>query len=1051
MNNKSLFLSTMILLAVGFTTSDLTFAQDSIPENTLPTMNEWHDLEVNELNRFPLHTDFFAYESTQKALDGNKEKSSNYLSLDGEWKFYWVETPNQRPTDFFTTDYDDSSWGTIPVPGIWELNGYGSPVYVNSGFAWKGQYKTNPPYPPIQKNHVGSYRRTITLPDNWQGRSVIAHFGSVTSNIYLWVNGEFVGYAEDSKFAAEFDITDFVHEGENLIAFQTFRWCDGSYCEDQDYWRLSGVGRHCYLYSRNSDFHVDDIRVTANLDSAYQNGSLKIDMKAVGDVDITMRLVDDDLKTVLQTDLVGCNDMVTSFDIDNPKKWTAETPYLYTLLCSVYKNSELIEVIPIKTGFRKVEIVNKQLLVNGQPILIKGVNRHEIDPDYGYFVSKERMIQDLEIMKRLNINAVRTCHYPDDPEWYALCDQYGFYMVAEANMEGHGFRYEENSLAKLPMFANQIMQRNQHNVSLLFNHPSIIVWSLGNETVNSDHFKNAYKWIKDTDSNRAVQYHMARKEENTDIFCPMYLQHSGCIEYLESKKPEDQRPLIQCEYAHAMGNSEGGFAEYWDIIRTYPTYQGGFIWDFVDQGLRGKGANGVEVYKYGGDYDPDDPSDNNFNCNGLVNPDRILSPQAYEVKYFHQNIWAEPVDVRNGVISIKNENFFTNIDDCKLEWQLVADGNNIVNSGTIESLDVKPQQTKEFTLPYSIINDSISADELALNVYFILTKEQPLRNIGDTIAYRQMVIQQLDYAEHYAKLAPNTAKLKRMKCLTKDGTVTFSNTAAVIAFDRSTGFLSKYAVNGKDLLGDGGTLKPNFWRAVTDNDMGAGINVQYNIWRNPTITLTSLDVNSKTSTVTAVYSMPEVYATLTMNYVLSPDGSIEYTQQLQASDTAHVADMFRFGVVMQLPYNMDNSTYYGRGPVENYSDRKQSQLIGIYNTTADEQFFPYIRPQESGLKCDIRQWQQIDNQGSGITIVPLAPVYASALHYNIADLDGGDAKEQRHSPEVPKSKYTNLCIDSEHYGLGGVNSWDDHAITLPQYRIGYGNKTMTFRIIPTLN
>ncbi len=1050
MNNISRLFSKIALLAVALATSGISFAQDSdsIPEQTLPTMNEWHDLEVNEINRFPLHTDFFAYETTQKALDGNKEKSDNFLSLDGDWKFKWVDIPAQRPTDFFSTEYDDSSWGTIPVPGIWELNGYGSPVYVNSGFAWHGQYKTNPPYPPTQKNHVGSYRRTITLPDNWQGRTVIAHFGSVTSNIYLWVNGSFVGYAEDSKVAAEFDITEFVHEGDNLIAFQTFRWCDGSYCEDQDFWRLSGVGRHCYLYSRNTDCHIEDIKVTADLDSAYQNGLLKIDMKAVGDVDITLRLVDAKLKTVFQTELIGCNDMATSFEIDNPKKWTAEIPYLYTLLCSVYKNSELVEVIPVKTGFRHVEIANKQLLVNGQPVLIKGVNRHEMDPDYGYFISRERMIQDLQIMKRLNINAVRTSHYPDDPLWYDLCDEFGFYMVAEANMEGHGFRYGENSLVKLPMFANQIMERNQHNVSLLLNHPSIIVWSLGNETANSDNFKNAYKWIKDFDGSRPVQYHTARKEENTDIFCPMYLDHSGCIEYLESKKPEDQRPLIQCEYSHAMGNSSGGFAEYWDIIRAYPTYQGGFIWDFVDQALRGKNANGIEIYKYGGDYDPSDPSDNNFNCNGLVNPDRKLSPQAYEVAYFYQNIWAEPVDIRNGVISVKNENFFKNINDCQLEWQLVADGNNVVNSGTIEKLNVGPQQTKEFTLPYNISNDSISADELALNVYFVLTKKQPLRNVGDTIAYRQILIQPLDFAKQYAELTPNTAKLKRFKCVDNNETVTFSNPNAVIAFDHSTGFLSQYTVNGKDILAPGGTLKPNFWRAVTDNDMGAGINVEYKVWRNPTITLTSLEANSKTSTVTATYSMPEVYATLKMKYILSPDGSIEFTQQLQTSDTAHIADMFRFGVVMQLPYDMDNSSYYGRGPIENYADRKQSQMIGIYNASADEQFFPYIRPQETGLKCDIRQWRQTDSQGSGITIVPLAPVAASALHYNIADLDGGDAKEQRHSPEVSKSKFTNLNIDAENYGVGGVNSWSGSAIPMPQYRVGYGDKTMTFRILP---
>ncbi len=1046
MNNITRLMKFAALLVTLSATRSLAFAQDSIQ---VPAMTEWQDLQVNEINRYPLHTDFFAYETVQKALAGKKEQSENFMSIDGDWKFNWAETPDQRPTDFFTTDYDDSSWGTIPVPGIWELNGYGTPVYVNSGFAWHGQYKDNPPYPPTKKNHVGSYRRTVTLPDGWEGRTVIAHFGSVTSNIYLWVNGKFAGYAEDSKVAAEFDISEFVHEGDNLLAFQTFRWCDGSYCEDQDFWRLSGVGRHCYLYSRNADSRVEDIRVTPDLDDSYRDGTLTIDTKAIGNVDITMRLLDKNFKMVAQAELTGCQDTVITMEIDSPQQWTAETPYLYTLLCSVYDGDGLVEAIPIKTGFRKVEIKDKQLLLNGKPILIKGVNRHEMDPDYGYFVSRERMVEDLEIMKRLNVNAVRTSHYPDDPEWYALCDEYGFYVVAEANQESHGFRYGENSLAKHPMFANQIMERNQHNVSLLFNHPSVIVWSLGNETANSDNFKNAYRWIKQTDGSRPVQYHTARKEENTDIYCPMYLDHSGCIAYLESEKAEDQRPLIQCEYSHAMGNSSGGFAEYWEIIRAYPNYQGGFIWDFVDQALRGQGIGGVEIYKYGGDYGEDDPSDNNFNCNGLVSPDRKLSPQAYEVAYFHQNIWTEPIDLRSGKILVKNENFFTNTSDCKLVWQVVEDGNNVVASGTTEDIDIEPQRMKEIDLPYEIKSDDGLEGELLLNLQYVLTADEPLRHIGDTIAHQQLVVQPFDYAKNYAEQTPNTAKLKRMKCVDKDETITFSNANAVVSFDRQTGFLSQYTVNGIDILGRGGTIKPNFWRAVTDNDMGSGIHILYKVWRNPTLTLTDVEVNAKTSTVEATYSMPEVYATLMMNYAILPDGSIEFTQQMHANDTAKVADMFRFGAVLQLPFDMDRSTYYGRGPIENYADRKQGQSVGIYNATADEQFYPYIRPQESGLKCDIRLWQQTDRQGSGIKIVPLEAVSASALHYDIADLDEGDTKAQRHSPEVGKSKYTNLNIDSEHYGVGGVNSWSESAVALPQYRVAYGDKTLCFRIIPT--
>ena len=562
-----------------------------------PTFTEWHDMQVNEINRFPTHTSFFAYENIPAAQEGNMKASGNYLSLEGQWKFKWVENADQRPTDFFAEGYDDSQWGRMNVPGLWELNGYVDPIYVNIGFGWRGHFQNNPPNVPEKDNHVGSYRRVVNIPDSWNGKQVVAHFGSVTSNMYLWVNGQFVGYTEDSKMAAEFDLTPYLKKGDNLIAFQTFRWCDGSYCEDQDFWRLSGVARDCYLYARDKAIHIDDVRITPDLVNNYKDGRLNVKVNFSGKCNLTFELFDADGKSVAVKALENLkgNTAEVTLDVKAPNKWTAETPYLYTLVvCPTTPNARFTayEAIPQKVGFRKVEIRNSQLLVNGEAVYIKGADRHELDPDGGYVVSRERMIEDIKIMKRFNINAVRTCHYPDDPIWYDLCDEYGIYLCAEANQESHGFGYRPDSEAKKPQFALQILQRNQHNVGVNFNHPSVIIWSMGNETVDGPNFTAAYQWIKSQDLSRPVHWEQAGGGPNTDIRCPMYASQEWCERYAKSERPEDQKPLIQCEYSHAMGNSCGGFKEYWDLVRRYAKFQGGFIWDFVDQALHGKDAEG---------------------------------------------------------------------------------------------------------------------------------------------------------------------------------------------------------------------------------------------------------------------------------------------------------------------------------------------------------------------------------------------------------------------------------------------------------------------------
>ena len=1047
----------LLMAALLGCTVSASAAEEKAAEKLVPTFTEWHDLQVNEVNRLKLHTNYFAYENETLALAGQMDKSANFISLHGAWKFNWVKDADKRPTDFFKTDLDDSAWKTMNIPANWEMNGFGVPEYVNTGFAWRGHFDQKPPAVPVKDNNVGSYRRIINIPDSWDGKQVIAHFGSVTSNIYLYVNGQYVGYAEDAKVAAEFDITPYLKKGDNLIAFQTFRWCDGSWCEDQDFWRLSGVARDSYLYARDAAVQLTNIKITPDLQNNYEDGVVQIYAEVKGQPVIEYKLLNHNGIEIIKSDANFKKRVngTAQFTIKNVKKWSAEDPYLYTLVATVKdQKGNIVEVVPQKVGFRKVEIVNSQLLVNGQPVLIKGADRHEMDPDGGYVVSRERMIQDIKIMKRLNINAVRTCHYPDDPVWYDLCDEYGLYVTAEANQESHGFGYGNDAEAKKPEFAKQILERNQHNVEMYFNHPSVIVWSLGNETVNGDNFIAAYKWIKEQDKSRPVQFEQAgRTGENTDIFCPMYYSHDGCDKY--SKDDKFTRPLIQCEYNHTMGNSSGGLKEYWDMVRKYPKFQGGYIWDFVDQALHRNPVKPMSVkdnltyaqynkikYTYGGDYNDYDPSDNNFNCNGVIGPDRQLNPHAYEVAYEYQNIWAEAVDLQAGKISVYNEHFFRNLANYQLVWTLLQDGKAVQN-GTVDKLDVAPQQKTVVTLPYQIPAEG----EVLLNIEFRLKKAEPLMEAGQMVAYRQLEVRTANAAA--AVVAEGKLKVENKK---KETEIKVLNDFIDIEFDKATGLLKEYEVNGVDLLGEGGTLKPNFWRAVTDNDMGAQLQKKFRVWRAPalnlqTITASKVKVGKNVNAVVkAVYDMPDVKAALTITYTIAPDGTMGVEQTMDATEGEKVSDMFRFGMLMQLPFQMDNSTFYGRGPIENYIDRKGSQNVGIYTQTAEEQFFPYIRPQETGTKSDIRWWQQTDKAGKGFRITSGNLFSASALHYSIDDLDDGEEKEQRHSYEVPQSKYTELCIDKEQFGVGGENSWG--AWPLPQHRLGYADKTFSFVISP---
>ncbi len=1008
------------------------------------TFNEWKDPELNAVNRAPMHTNYFAYESAE-AAQKCKTESANYVSLMGMWNFHWVENADQRPTDFWQVNYDDSEWDKLPVPGQWELYGYGRPIYVNVQYPWSNFFQTNPPHVPIQRNNVGSYRRTITVPADWKGKQIIAHFGSVTSNIYLWVNGKFVGYSEDAKLATEFDLTKYLKPGkENLIAFQVFRWCDGSYLEDQDFFRLSGVARECYLYARNKK-QIKDIRVTPDLDAQYTDGTLAIDLDLQGNGTVELTLADAEGNIVANTTVKGSGKQKAEIKMASPNKWTAETPYLYTLTATLMDGKKVSEVIPLKVGFRKVEIKNAQVLVNGQPVLFKGVNRHELNTVNGYTVSYEDMLRDIRLMKSLNINSVRTCHYPDDPRWYELCDQYGLYMVAEANVESHGMMYGDNPLSKNESYALAHIERNQRNVQCYYNHPAIIFWSLGNEGGYGPNYEAAYDWIKAEDPTRPVQYEQAGQNGKTDIFCPMYYGYEGCEAYSKNNNP---RPLIQCEYSHTMGNSAGGFKEYWDLVRKYPKYQGGFIWDWADQGILKRNNEKTrrmpepEIHGYGGDFHKDDASDGNFCNNGVVAPDRDLHPHAYEIAHQYQNVWVTASDLQKGEVNIYNENFFKTMKNYTLSWEVLVNG-VAEQSGVINDLNAQPLETVKVRLPYSL--DEICPDkEVHLNVYFSLKNREGILPAGQRVAGNQLAIREKTNKE----LANDNYRFASNLKVSDDLALNIIGENFTISFDKESGYLNNWIVGGEFVIQPGAALTPNFWRAPTDNDYGANIQRRLAVWKNPGLKLTSLnnEVKDGQVIVTANYDMEAVQAKLALTYTISNTGAIVVNQKMTTTKDAKVASLFRFGMQLTLPARYNGVKYYGRGPVENYNDRKSASFVGLYEQTVDEQFHDYQRPQETGNKTDLRFYELSDNHHNTLHITSDTLFSASALHYKMSDLDDGDSKRQNH-PEYLRKGDTYVNIDLGQMGMGCVNSWG--AWPLRQYQLPYGDYDFTFLLKPT--
>jgi beta-galactosidase len=1240
------FLNGFVFLLIA----SVMFAQSEFPKELE------NPLMFNQ-NKIEPHAYFIPFNSIDEATTLRNEQSPLYKSLNGIWKFHWVKNPAERPVDFMNTGFDASAWDDIPVPSNWELQGYGIPIYVNQPYEWTDD--PQPPAVPHEYNPVGSYLRNFNIPQNWNDKRVYIHFGAVKSAMYLWINGKYAGYSQGSKTPAEWEITNLLIKGENTIALQVYRWSDGSYLECQDFWRISGIERDVFLYAK-SKVAVRDYFVNANLVNDYLDGSFNVYFELEGyqgnkdKYSTKIELIDSKGNTVIQNqqqikfNKSGGANIHFAEIIANINKWSAETPYLYTLNFSLEKEGVSVEAFQTKVGFRSSEIKDGQLLVNGKPVLLKGVNRHEHDPVTGHVISRESMLEDVKLMKLHNINTVRTCHYPDDPYWYDLCDEYGLYVIDEANIESHGMGYGARSLAKDPLWEQAHVDRVKRMVERDKNHPSIIIWSMGNEAGDGVNFTACYNWIKSRDLSRPVHYERAGLGDNTDIFCPMYASIAYIEKYAQKKQ---EKPLILCEYAHAMGNSTGNLQDYWDVIEKYDQLQGGSIWDWVDQGLLQKDEKGVEFYAYGGDYGPEDiPSDGNFCINGVVHPDRKPHPGLWEVKKVYQYIDVEAVDLSKGKIRIKNKYDFINLNFTDLHWQLLADGQEVVE-GEIKNIQLDPKKEQELILPFTDLSRPPGA-EYFINVRFITNKETPLIPKAYEIANEQIPIPSIAETKLFDTDNFSVLSVEETKSTIHVGARNFA-----VGFDRQTGTIMSYVYNDKEMMTKG--PKTNFWRAPTDNDFGNGMEKRCAVWKESTdiqkVEKMAVSSQSKSEVkIDVVKDLPLVNAKLHINYTIYGNGDIhvvdhfipeskperkreyfikegnkdlihfsdnepsmveipsmgdreldQFTLQVKLSadafenksgiwinedwapgklhcefrgnklcffiygtdyvyfnyefkpdenydiiisynkpgknialfvngdkveeknlgsaaslslegksfiggyasenrffvgkmdlfriwnkaldaeqaksiswekddllisyDFAEIKDftikdsgknfngelleiekslpeMMRFGMNMELPKQFSEITWYGRGPFENYWDRKTAAFVGLYNSTVAEQYFPYIRPQENGYKTDVRWLALQSKEGHGLMFIGDSLLGFSALNYTMDDFDQGSKKNYRHTNDLVPKDFVSLNVDYKQTGVGGDDSW--YARPHPQYTLNYGEYQYAYTIRP---
>ena len=997
----------------------LAFLAAFLPLTAQTKMEPWQDPNVFEENRMPMRATFVT-------------DQQQTLSLNGLWKFHFNPTIEGRLRGFEAVGFDDTAWDEIPVPGLWDLNGYCDPMYLNVGYPWRGHYENNPPYPATEHNYVGQYRRTFTVDKSWIGKQICLNIGSATSNVRVWVNGKMVGYSEDSKLEARFDLTKYVHAGENTIALEVFRWCDGTYLEDQDFWRFAGIARGVEVYTREKE-RIEDVHVTG-----WADGRLKVHVEVTRGIEgVNMEVLG--LSDFDNIHIDGIKPKKGVVDIEEeifePALWTAETPNLYTLRVLAYTKKGIAESLEIPFGFRTVEIVGNQLLVNGKPILIKGADRHELSPTGGYNVTEAEMIRDIRIMKELNINAVRTCHYPDDPRWLALCDRYGLYVVDEGNIESHGMGYGPATLGRNPLFAAAHLVRDSRMVQRDFNHPSVIVWSMGNEAGDGPNFEACYDWIKAYDPSRPVQYERAltRNGEShryTDIYCPMYASPDDILRYLK----KGTKPFIQCEYAHAMGNSMGNFKEYWDIARSEPGCQGGFIWDFMDQALRWPSDKpGTDhIYIFGGDLNDYDPSDGSFNCNGVIAADRTLHPHAYEVRYQYRNILTTAGD-KPGVVNIHNENFFTDLSRYRLVWTLEADGEPF-RTGTVENLDVAPQATK--TVDLGIGSRPEEGRVITLTVRYQLKEAEPLLPAGFEVAYDQLVLADAPALPiGTSEPVPGTVKAgETASAYTFSGTLDRPGTLCTryatweVTIDKNLGALTSYKLDGKEMIS--GPMLPCFDRALVENDLGARFQNRFALWRNIKFQVASVAAKpvGNACQVDVAFAPIDGKGIVKVAYLVDPRGTVAVSESLEdAGGLSEAQYLFRFGMRFAMPGQYSDLDFFGLGPWENYADRHSAALLGRYRQRVEDQYhYGYVRAQESGTHTGMRWMNILDESGTGLKLCAPTPFSASALPFSLEDLDTHvhslELKAKAHENERSRGT-TYVHMDLAQMGVGGITSW----------------------------
>ncbi|MCX6333000.1 MAG: DUF4981 domain-containing protein [Bacteroidia bacterium] len=1026
---------------------------------------DWENPEMIGLNKEAPHATMISYDDEAAALESIKGDSPNILSLDGLWKFNLVKSPDQRPYWFFKDDFDTRDWKEITVPSNWEMKGYDVPIYVNMDYP----YKKDPPLIPHNYNPVGSYKRTFTIPSGWNNKEVFLHFGAVASAFYVWINEELAGYSQDSKTPAEFNISKYLKRGTNSIAVEVYRWCDGSYLEDQDFWRMSGIQRPVFLHARPKTY-IRDFLALGDLTNNYTDGLLKLNVSLTGtgpgenDFTVEASLFDDGQELYSESKEAKIVENITevSFEKSFPeiKKWSAETPDLYSVVISLKsKDGEILESISSKIGFRSVEIKNSQLLVNGKAIYLKGTNMHEHDEINGHVIDEALILKDIRVMKSHNINAVRTSHYPQQELWYEMCDKYGLYLIDEANIESHGIGYDKDvTLADKNEWAAAHMARMQAMVERDKNHPSVIIWSLGNEAGDGHNFLNNYKWAKQRDTSRPVQYERAEKstnttERHTDIYCPMY----AGIEQIEAyaKNEKNDRPLIMCEYAHAMGNSTGNLQDYWDMIEKYPKLQGAFVWDWVDQGILITNDNGEKYWAYGGDFGEEGvPSDGNFCINGLTWPDRTPKPGLSEVKKVYQYVGFEPVDLNAGLIRIKNKYDFTDLAKFNFDWEVSSDG-SILQSGKISFPELKPGEDLLVKLPVKNIQP-LPGTEYFLNIKVTRTEEWNLVPEDHVYATAQFLMAS---GGETAKRSDADAGILQTR--TEGTNLEVAGQDVKVVFNLETGRITSYLFKGKEFFLKG--PEPDFWRAPTDNDYGYGMDKWLGVWKKAGegIIVTKADINQPGMgkvVVTFRYDVPGAdrvkIAGYSSAYTILGSGDILVSNAFnKVSD--NIPELPRMGMQMQLPEEFSNLKWYGRGPHENYSDRKTSADVGIYESSVADQYVPYIRPSENGYKTDTRWLTLTDDNGTGILVSGDPLICFSALNNIHDDFESPgklsqyrkDAKSANtHTDDVKPRELVNLNVDLAQMGVGGDNSWG--ALIHPQYRLMDRKYEYSFRIRP---